>query len=193
MSYLHRPRTFSCIMSLAQKKKYGTWSTSHRRQPSTGTPPEPHNLQSWKSGLCLSRPSSTVQPSSCSSSEAFCGWLSGCPRLGKLWEASWLHRGANRSSASPSPPLPGTCQSSWAIADVKGKALLQLDCCLDTEMVLGGCKKSVVAGEKFKSVPERDAKTGKEEDWQLEISGGEDQAENWQRSSSSTWKWEIRF
>lgn len=53
-------------------------------------------------------------------------------------------------------------------------------------MVLGGCKKSVVAGEKLKSVPERDAKTGKEEDWQLEISGGEDQAENWQRSSSST-------
>ena len=53
-------------------------------------------------------------------------------------------------------------------------------------MVLGGCKKSVVAGENLISVPERDAKTGKEEDWQLEISGGEDQAENWQRSSSST-------
>ena len=52
-------------------------------------------------------------------------------------------------------------------------------------MVLGGCKKSVVAGEKFKSVPERDAKTGKEEDWQLEISGGEDQAENWQRSAQA--------
>lgn len=53
-------------------------------------------------------------------------------------------------------------------------------------MVLGGCKKSVVAGERLMSVPERDAKTGREEDWQLEISEGEDQAENWQRSSSST-------
>lgn len=190
MNYLHRPRTFSCIMGLAQKKKKKVWNKVDIPQKTAFNRDTPWAPQFAVLEIRSLSVSSLIN---CSSSEAFCGWLSGCLRLGRLWEASWLHRGANRSSASPSPPLPGTCQSSWAIADVKGKALLQLDCCLDTEMVLGGCKKSVVAGEKLNSVPERDAKTGKEEDWQLEISGGEDQAENWQRSSSSTWKWEIRF
>lgn len=115
---MNRPRTFSCSMYLTQKV------TEHSQHPTEGSAQQGHlvpheeHLGSWKSDLLLPRAPPTVQPSSCSSQEAFSHRYSGNRRgltgLGRShsWLA-WL-------TAHQQPSVP----QSQALAGVAG--LLQV-------------------------------------------------------------------